>query len=597
MEYSIYKDSSVEDTVVRIKSLLKDINLPIKDIVNTQNYKGLYVPYSTRVYCFGLYNYGTNGKGTSINNALASGYAEFMERLQNQMINILSLQNDKFQFAPDENIVKIKDIGYFEKYFDSYQTLYNCNLIAEMLHYKRVIDTDEVLVLPFYGMKERDIVDIPIKILLCLQGSNGMCAGNTPEEALVQGLSEIYERYACREVITKGIAMPDIPMKYIEKYEKIMGIKTSIEKSGYKISFKDASLGKGLPVVCTILENINENKFTVQFASQPSLPIAVERTLTEFAQGGNCFTREQVIKTNYHNWEHYINNVLFSLVKRSHFLEYNEYWDKLFFNNTNIKYEFSPLIWCDSEKNYSNKELLDILINKAYPICQNDIYIRDNSFLGFPAYYIFIPEMSYISRKNFDYINKQLTFVKWANYIDDNDLTYKDINQLILALDFKLYYDDKYCSSTSDMQVCDLSAEYLLMLCYIAQNSVDNVIKYADIILKKHIGADNRLIEMILLYFNMKKSNIGESDIYIKLSKEYDSNEVMYLDKFIKNLNFKVIKQLIRVKHIKSFIREEKFNQVSDDNISHQIQKVRSEMIKKYIQNPPEQLSLDKVLF
>ena len=52
-------------------------------------------------------------------------------------------------------------------------------------------------------------------------GSNGMSAGNTKEEALVEGISELIERYVQQEVILKNLRLPDFPTSYIKNYSSV----------------------------------------------------------------------------------------------------------------------------------------------------------------------------------------------------------------------------------------------------------------------------------------------------------------------------------------------------------------------------------------
>ena len=43
-----------------------------------------------------------------------------------------------------------------------------------------------------------------------------MASGNTPEEAILQSLCEIFERYAISEMYNKGLTPPTIPFEYFE---------------------------------------------------------------------------------------------------------------------------------------------------------------------------------------------------------------------------------------------------------------------------------------------------------------------------------------------------------------------------------------------
>lgn len=49
--------------------------------------------------------------------------------------------------------------------------------------------------LPFTRQSDGETVYIPMNIVGNLYVSNGMSAGNTPNEARVQGLSEVFERH------------------------------------------------------------------------------------------------------------------------------------------------------------------------------------------------------------------------------------------------------------------------------------------------------------------------------------------------------------------------------------------------------------------
>ena len=45
-----------------------------------------------------------------------------------------------------------------------------------------------------------------------------MSAGNTLDEAVVQCLSEIFERAVKREIIENEIALPDVPDKFLSAF-------------------------------------------------------------------------------------------------------------------------------------------------------------------------------------------------------------------------------------------------------------------------------------------------------------------------------------------------------------------------------------------
>ena len=77
------KDKNPIETIKTIKTILKSLGIkireyPLKSISNSY--------YSIRIEIKGFYNMGSNGKGISKEFAMASAYAELMERLQSRML-------------------------------------------------------------------------------------------------------------------------------------------------------------------------------------------------------------------------------------------------------------------------------------------------------------------------------------------------------------------------------------------------------------------------------------------------------------------------------------------------------------------------------
>ena len=121
-----------------------------------------------------------------------------------------------------------------------------------------------------------------------------MSAGNTMEEALVQGFSEILERYAQSRILSEGLTPPEIPREELMDYS-LWPLICQIEAAGrYKVSIRDCSLGaEGLPVAALVIADRENGTFGVRFGCHPSFPVSVERTLTEALQGKKLeiFTR------------------------------------------------------------------------------------------------------------------------------------------------------------------------------------------------------------------------------------------------------------------------------------------------------------------
>ena len=88
-----YKQSLPINTVYRVKDILKNVGILTKD-----THYGQYPFYSCRVSIgnseVSIFDIGTNGKGRTFEYSMASGYAEFLERLQNQVL--LSIFKKKY---------------------------------------------------------------------------------------------------------------------------------------------------------------------------------------------------------------------------------------------------------------------------------------------------------------------------------------------------------------------------------------------------------------------------------------------------------------------------------------------------------------------
>ena len=150
--------------------------------------------------------------------AMASGYAEFMERLQNGIliprpVNALAYcgvgsklpvaekgeREEKgyglrYMYAPDEVWMNAGDVS--EECKEVLASMLQIPKEEVVPYLDEILEGQKTVFVPFVNTASRQPVLLPIYFVIMFTGSNGMCAGNTREEALIQGLSEIYERYA-----------------------------------------------------------------------------------------------------------------------------------------------------------------------------------------------------------------------------------------------------------------------------------------------------------------------------------------------------------------------------------------------------------------
>lgn len=145
---------------------------------------------------------------------------------------------------------------------------------------------------PATDLKTGQIVWLPLDWFRMLGEFNGSSAGNTAEESLLQGVSELVERHVCCLADRDRPTLPTIdPASCSDPVLKELLRKFSA--CGINILLKDISLGMSLPTVGALawdpatFPESSEIVFTAGTASSPAK--AAIRALTEVAQLGGDF--------------------------------------------------------------------------------------------------------------------------------------------------------------------------------------------------------------------------------------------------------------------------------------------------------------------
>ncbi|KAB2964791.1 OsmC domain/YcaO domain-containing protein [Zoogloea sp.] len=286
------KDLPLEQTIANMSGVLAGLGIKI-EIASWRNLVpnvwSLHIRDAHSPMCF------TNGKGASKESALASALGEYIERL-----NCNHFYNDQFwgeeiagaEFVhyPDERWFKPgrKDAlpaGILDAHC---LAIYNPDGELRGSH---LYDTNSgnvqrgICALPYVRQSDGEVVYFPTNLIDNLFLSNGMSAGNTLAEAQVQCLSEIFERAVKREILEGEIALPDVPQEVLAKYPGIVAGIEELERQGFPVLVKDASLGGEFPVMCVTLMNPRTGGVFASFGAHPSLEVALERSLTELLQG------------------------------------------------------------------------------------------------------------------------------------------------------------------------------------------------------------------------------------------------------------------------------------------------------------------------
>ena len=373
--YKEHKDASPVETISKVRAILSE-KLELIPIENdTTLDSGCF--YSSRITIDGNYTVGANGKGISHEYSLASGYAEFMERLQN-----LSLLRSKFglmkEFSlttPDSKKIKLEDVIETNKYF------FKHTLLGDLDKSKYLHSDMECNCIPYYNVREKRVSYLP-EFLGAFTGSNGMCAGNTAEEAISQGICEILERYAIRRMWSENAGLPTIALHEVKHLSIYKDIEVLVQK-GFKVIIKDASFGGIFPVVGVIVFKNDYSKCIVNFGADLCFEVALMRSLTEAFQGFETIYEGKMYKYN-------LLDDKSSILTKYGIDDYQISCclTKLFFSSGNSMHHNAFI-----NHFHNSKHSMNFLIEKVLSL-NTDIYIRDSSFLGFPSFQIYIPGYS-----------------------------------------------------------------------------------------------------------------------------------------------------------------------------------------------------------
>ena len=385
------KDAALEDSIARMKSLLSGHGFDVEEASWLNPVPNVWSVHIRDRYCPFLF---TNGKGATQKAALASALGEFFERLNcNYFFADFylgeSTANAAFVHYPQEKWLKPQSETIPAELLDD-RTLKFYNAGGE-LKSSMLTDTNSgnskrgICALPFIRQRDQQTVLIPMNIVGNLYVSNGMSAGNTPTEARVQALSEVFERWVKNKIIAEGIALPDVPQDVLNQYPSIVEAIKELESHGYPILVKDASLGGQFPVMNVTLLNPSDGSCFCSYGGHPKFEVALERTLTELLQGRSLDKLDVFSPPTFDS-----EAVAETLNLEAHFIDSNGLvnWD--FFRKTS-DHEF--VHW--NFKGQSTQEEFNTLLGIFHEMNQ-DVYIADYDHLGVYGCRILVPGMSEI---------------------------------------------------------------------------------------------------------------------------------------------------------------------------------------------------------
>ncbi len=385
------KDAALEESIASMQKKLIDLNFDIEEASWLNPVPNVFSVHIRDKDCGLMF---TNGKGTTKKSCLASALGEYFERLScNYFFADFYLgqdfANDEFVHYPDERWFKNKDKdddSIHNELLD--EKLWQYYDPEQALSASKIFDTNSgtgergICACPYHRQSDGKNIWFPINIIGNSYVSNGMSAGNTKNEARVQSLSEIFERYIKNKIIAEGICLPEVPDAVLQRYPQITEAINKLEQHGYSLRIADASLGGRYPVMSVTLINPTNATVFASFGAHPSFEVALERTVTELLQGRDLdqldgfqspsFDLDEV--ADHHNLE-------------THFIDSSGLIAYDFFKNT-PDYEFND--WDhDATTTDEFSYLCDIIHELGF-----DIYISDYEHLDVYSCRILVPGMS-----------------------------------------------------------------------------------------------------------------------------------------------------------------------------------------------------------
>jgi len=453
-----YKADKPENTIRKIKNILNDVELSTMEEFFNHEDEGL---YSCQVSIYqeslkGLREqyFKTNGKGSSISYSLASAYGELMERIQNSFLFLnykyaitekntepfkqrLLQENINIDFfsSPEEKILTIPELLESSKPV-LMELLKTKNEIDVVTSLKTYFPDNKIVCDKYYNVNKEEVEYLPVQLLQYSCGTNGMCAGNVPKEAIIQGICELFERLALKQIMFNNITPPIIPDSYFadtDIYNKINIIKNH---RNLNITIYDCSLGMDFPVIGVLLIDKTNLKYIFHLGSDPNPLTALERGISEIYQGD-----ENIKFNDFHiHRDVYKNKNLSELsVRKMYYIKLITSGAGYYPNNlfcSSPSYEFNGFKYTGGLSDGEDLMYLkNLIFTHGY-----ELFIKDVSYLGFPSYQIYIPGISENTGFDKDDMHIHLSFAKnFKTLLNLKEATNKEL--LCLADSIDKFYD------------------------------------------------------------------------------------------------------------------------------------------------------------
>ncbi len=281
------KDESLENSIRFMQNILQEQGFDINEVKWLNPVENIFSLHIHDRICPGLF---TNGKGASRKATLASALGEYLERLStNYFFSDYYLpsstgDHQAWLYYPHEKQFALQD--YKQCLNPKLWSIYDPHQEISASHLLSFNDDAEFIrAIEMRHAQTGEVAYFPMNLLSNLYASNGLSAGNTFDEAHVQGLSEIFERWVKNKILVENLCLPEVPVSVLQRFPSIVKSLASLREQGLEVSVRDASLGGQFPVMNVTLFDPSKGQCFASFGAHPIFEVALERTLTESLQG------------------------------------------------------------------------------------------------------------------------------------------------------------------------------------------------------------------------------------------------------------------------------------------------------------------------
>jgi ribosomal protein S12 methylthiotransferase accessory factor len=242
------------------------------------------------------------GKGVTPELAQASAYAELAERFSGGLFYPVFEEQVRFHLPALHDAQTSRFLnhawlpGYVQAHPDAVEDALRVeDLLARETHLSDAQMADikgsrmAAQWVDGFSLVSNATVKVPINLVTYVHGSNGLAAGNTVEEAVIQASCEIFERHAAIQTIGPEAIVPTIDGQSIDS-PLIRDLMRFYTQRNVEVIVKDLSLDGTLPVIGVLFVNRNLRSDRLEYrilnaGASFDLDEGLTRCLTEGMQG------------------------------------------------------------------------------------------------------------------------------------------------------------------------------------------------------------------------------------------------------------------------------------------------------------------------